>query len=51
MQAQEAGAAPKLILYGCQMSGLPQDHHCIQSRADGSAVQGLFHNPVYTNRR
>lgn len=38
MQAEEAGAAPKLLLYGCQMSRLPKNHDCIQPRADGGAV-------------
>lgn len=51
MQAQETRSTPKLLLYGCQMSGLPQDHYRIQPRANGGAVQGMLHNPMHANRR
>lgn len=47
MQAQEASTASKLLLYGCQMPWLPQDHNCIQPRADGGTMQGMFDHPLY----
>lgn len=51
MQAEEACPASKFILHGRQMPGLPQNHHCFQSRANGRPMQGLFNNPMHTNRR
>lgn len=51
MQAQAACPASELIFYGCQMSGLPQNHNCIQPRSDGSSMQGMFYNPMHANRR
>lgn len=51
MQAQEARTTPKFLLYGRQMPGLPQNYYRIQPRANGGPLQGMFHNPMYTDRR
>lgn len=41
----------QLLLYGCQMSRLLQDHHGVQSRSDCSAVCRLLHSALPAYRR
>merc|ERR1711904_178638 len=52
-EAQEEASSPEsqLLLHGCQMSRMLQDHDGVQPRSDGRAVCGLLNSPVSAHRR
>ncbi|KAI4818274.1 hypothetical protein KUCAC02_011624 [Chaenocephalus aceratus] len=41
----------QLLLHGCEMSRLLQDHDCVQPRSDSRAVCWLLHSPVSAHWR
>ena len=50
-QAEAPRAAPEQLLHGRQVPRLLQDHHRLQSRADGRALRRLQHRPVPAHGR
>merc|ERR1711874_596492 len=45
-QAEALGSAPKLLLHGCEMPRLLQDHHGVLARSDSRCLLGMFHRAL-----
>merc|ERR1712126_176145 len=45
-QAEALGPAPKLLLHGCEMPRLLQDHHGVLARADSRCLLGMVHRAL-----
>uniref|UniRef100_A0A1A8JJ11 40S ribosomal protein S27 n=1 Tax=Nothobranchius kuhntae TaxID=321403 RepID=A0A1A8JJ11_NOTKU len=52
-EAQEETSRPEsqLLLHGCEMSRMLQDHDGVQPRSDSGAVRWLLHSPVSAHWR
>merc|ERR1712047_35443 len=45
-QVEALGSAPELLLHGCEVSRLLQDHHGVFPRADSRCLLGMFHRAL-----
>merc|ERR1711951_27187 len=50
-QEEASWSESQLLLYGCEMSRMLQDHDGVQPRSDSCAVCGLFNSPVSAHWR
>lgn len=49
-QVEASGSAPQLVLHGCQVPRMLQDHHRLFTRPDGRGLRRLFHRSLSTHR-
>merc|ERR1711953_1091786 len=50
VQAEAFGPAPQLLLHGCQVPRMLQDHHSFQPRPDCRPVRRMLHRSLPTDR-
>jgi hypothetical protein len=50
MQAEASRPEPQLLLHGCQMSRLLQDHNSVQPCPDCSVMRWMLDGPLSTDR-